>query len=148
MRAQRIITSLASLEWAALFTSFRRSAFRLEGLQHYSVPDEAEAFARFRADKDPKVDLSWWLGLAKNHTAAGRKMSWVRVVVESLSDYICFELVHFPLLAAAGDDIRIIAVAPGVWLTGVPSHDFWLFDDRDVWILRYDQDGAFVEAEL
>lgn len=144
----RRITSTASPEWADLFTGFTRSAFRLEGLQHYTAPDEAEAFARFRAGEDPDVDLSWWLDLAKGHTAAGRSMCRVRVVVEAPSDYTRFELAHFPTMVEAGDDIRIIAVAPGSWPGGVPHHDFWLFDDRDVWILEYDRDGGFVCAEL
>lgn len=40
------------------FTSFTRSAFRLEGLQHYTDLGEHEAFERFRAGKDPDVDLA------------------------------------------------------------------------------------------
>ncbi len=145
---RRVITSTASPEWAGLFTGFTRSAFRLEGLQHYTASGEQEAFARFRAGKDPKVDLSWWIGLAKGHTAAGRSMSRVRVVVEPPSDYTRFELAHFPAMAVAGDDIRIIAAAPGAWPPDVPQHDFWLFDDRDVWVLKYDGAGALLSAEL
>jgi hypothetical protein len=149
MGRPRIITSDTSPEWAALFTGFRHSAFRLEGLQHYTGPPaEAEAFARFHAGQDPQVDLSWWLGLARKHTAAGGTMSRVRVVVEPASPYTLFELELFPQLAAAGDDIQIIPVAPGAWPTGLPHYDFWLFDDQDVWILTYNEDGAFVQAEL
>jgi hypothetical protein len=146
--AHRIITSVASPEWVRLFTGFTHSAFRLEGLQHYTAPDEEEAFTRFRAGKDPEVDLSWWIGLAKGHTAAGRSMSRVRIVIEPPSDYTRFELAHFPAMAAAGDNIRIIAVSPGTWPADVPHHDFWIFDDRDVWILSYDDAGTFLSAEL
>jgi hypothetical protein len=146
--ARRMIASLASPEWAGLFTGFTSSAFRLEGLQHYTAPDETEAFARFRAGKDPKVDLSWWTGLARGHTAAGRSMSRVRVVIEPPSDYTRFELAHYPAMVAAGDDIRIIPTAPGTWPAGIPRHDFWLFDDHDVWILNYDAAGVFLSAEL
>ena len=59
--SRRIITSTGSPEWVGLFTSFTHSAFRLEGLQHYTAPDEEEAFARFRRGMDPEVDLSWWI---------------------------------------------------------------------------------------
>lgn len=144
----RVITSLASEEWVALFTGFTRSAFRLEALQHYTDPDEREAFARFRAGQDPQINLTWWTGMARKQTAAGKSMSRVRVIIEPPSDYTRFELVAYPVMAAAGDDIRIIAVRPGTWPTGVPHEDFWLFDDRDVWILRYDDDGVFLRAEL
>ena len=33
-------------------------------------------------------------------------------------------------------------------MTGLPDHDFWLFDDRDVSRMRYTADGAFIGGEL
>ena len=75
-------------------------------------------------------------------------MSRVRVVIEPPSDYTRFELAHFPAMAAAGDDIRVIAAAPGTWPPDLPRHDFWLFDDRDVWVLKYDGTGTFLRTEL
>lgn len=144
----RRIPSTASPEWAELFTSFTHSAFRLETLQHYAEPAEAEAFARFRTGKEPDLDMSWWLGLAERHTAAGRKMSRVRVVAEPPSAYTRFEFVYFPAMAAAGDDIRVIPVAAGSSPAGLPRQDFWLFDEHDVWILEYDGDGMLLGGEL
>lgn len=142
----RSITQLPGPEWAALLTGFTRSAFRLETLQHYTAPDEAEAFARFRAGQDPAIDLSWWTELARTHTAAGRTMARVRVIVEPPSDYTRFALLAYPLMAAAGDDIQIISAEPGSWPEGVPREDFWLFDDV-AWVMNYDADGAFVSAD-
>jgi hypothetical protein len=146
--ASRVITALPSEEWAALLTGFTRSAFRLEALQHYTAPDEQEAFARFCAGQDAEINLSWWTELARSHTTAGRTMSRVRIIIEPPSDYTRFELVAYPTMAAAGDDIRIIAVSPGAWPAGIPHEDFWLFDDRDVWVMRYAADGTFLRAEL
>lgn len=134
--ARRIISAIPGQEWAALLTGFTRSAFRLEGFQHYSAPDEVEALARFRAGEDPRIDLTWWTDLARKHTQAGRTMSRVRVIVEPPSEYTRFELVAYPVMAAAGDDIRVISVDPGRWPADVPHHDYWLFDDRDVWVDR------------
>lgn len=142
------ITSTSSPEWVALFTGFTRSAFRLEGLQHYAEPAEAEAVARFLAGQDPQVDLSWWLGLVKGHISADRSMSRVRLIEEPPTDYTRFELYCYPIMAEAGDDIRIISGAPDTVRRGLPFHDFWLFDDRNVWVLTYDLDGTFVCAEL
>ncbi|HEV2376240.1 MAG TPA: hypothetical protein VGS19_29230 [Streptosporangiaceae bacterium] len=146
--ARRVITTVGCPEWAGLFTGFTSSAFRLEGLQHYTAADEQEAFARFQAGLDPGVDLSWWCGLARGHRAAGRRMARVRVVAEPLTDYTRFELAHFPAFVEAGDDIRVIPVASGAWPRGLPRHDFWLFDDHEVWILAYDRAGTFLKAEL
>jgi hypothetical protein len=75
-------------------------------------------------------------------------MSRVRVIIEPPSDYTRFELVAYPVMAAAGDDIRIISVSPGRWPARVPHQDYWVFDDRDVWVLRYDDAGVFLRAEL
>lgn len=145
--AQRV-GNTATPEWEQLFTGFAHSAFRLETLQHYTEPDEAEAFARFQRGQDPQVDLSWWLALAREHTAAGHTMARVRVIVEPPSDYTRFELDAFPAMAAAGDDIRIISTTPGAWPAGIPRRDFWLFDDRDVWLLDYDTSGRLHGADL
>jgi hypothetical protein len=145
---RRVITAIPGEEWATLFTGFTRSAFRLETLQTYTAPDEEEALARFRAGEDPQIDLAWWTDLARKQTAAGRTMSRVRVIIEPPSEYTRFALVAYPVMAAAGDDIRIISVSPGSWPTDVPRHDFWLFDDRDLWFLNYDQAGVLRSAEL
>lgn len=146
--AGRVINAIPGGEWAKLFTGFTGSAFRLETFQHYSAPDEVEALARFRSGQDPRIDLAWWTDLARKHTQAGRTMSRVRVIIEPPSEYTRFELVAYPVMAAAGDDIKIISVRPGNWPANVPHHDYWLFDDRDVWVLNYDSDGVLRSAEL
>ena len=74
-------------------------------------------------------------------------MSRVRVIIEPPSDYTRFALLAYPVMAAADDDIQIIAASPGTWPDGVPREDFWLFDD-DVWVMNYDNNGPFVSAEL
>jgi hypothetical protein len=144
----RRIGSTDDAEWAALFTGFQRSAYRLEGLQHYAEPDEAEAFARFLNGEDPKLDMSWWLSLAAEHKAAGRNMTRVRVIVEPITDYTRFELAHYPAMDAAGETIRVITTAGGSWPAGVPPHDYWLFDERDLWLMNYAPDGSLLFAEL
>lgn len=146
--ASRVITAIPGEEWGKLFTGFISSAFRLETVQHCSAPDEVEALARFRAGEDPRIDLTWWTGLARKHTQAGRSMSRVRVIIEPPSEYTRFELLAFPVMADAGDDIRVISTSSGNWPANVPHHDFWLFDERDVWILNYDSDGFLHSAEL
>jgi hypothetical protein len=146
--AGRVISAIPGEEWAQLFTGFTGSAFRLETFQHYSAPDEVEALARFRAGEDPHIDLAWWTDLARKHTQAGRTMSRVRVITEPPSEYTRFELIAYPVMAAAGDDIKVISVRPGDWPANVPRYDYWLFDDRDVWVLNYDSGGVLRSAEL
>lgn len=144
----RWIRPADTAEWLSLFEGFTKSAYRLEGLQTYDATGEEEAFARFLADGSYDLDLSWWTSMAKGHVEAGHKMTRVRVIVEPLSDYTRFELAGYPQMAAAGDEIRIIVAPEGGWPAGVPQHDYWLFDDRDVWLMHYDDAYAFVGAEL
>lgn len=133
--------------WGDLF-EFRSSAYRLETLQTYAEPEEAEAVARFLAGQDPGLDTSWWESLVSRHRAAGRTMTRVRVLCEPLSDYARFQLPYYARFARAGEDIRIIAATAGGWPGGLPCRDYWLFDDTDVWALTYTPAGVFQHADL
>ncbi|MFF1819292.1 DUF6879 family protein [Kribbella sp. NPDC058245] len=144
----RWIRPADTAEWLSLFADFSQSAFRLEGLQTYDATGEEEAVARFLADGTYDLDLSWWTSMARRHADAGHKMARVRVIVEPLTDYTRFELAGYPQMDAAGDEIRIIVAPEGTWPEGVPQHDYWLFDERYVWQMHYDEVFAFVGAEL
>jgi len=130
---------------AALFRNFRRSAFRLETLERYTVPQEAEWFATWRrTGRLPELtpDNDSWLRMVRDHTRAGRVMQRVRVVSTPLTDYERFELALFPPSLEAGEDIRVISRS-----TVRISEDFWLFDSQTAVMLRYDPAGRFLSAE-
>lgn len=130
--------------WRALFEGFTASAFRLEQLQTYDAPGENEAVERFIAGQPHGADTSWWTSLVRDHRKAGHTMSRVRVVTEPLTDYTRFELAVFPDLVAAGDEIRVLALDDD---TPAFPHDYWLFDDRDLWRMHYTDGGAYQGAE-
>ena len=48
----------------------------------------------------------------------------------------------------AGEDIRVLDLAERPRPAAVVDHDFWLIDDRDVLLMRYDASGRFMAAEL
>jgi len=145
----RRITSTDAPEWEVLFLNFTHSAFRLETLQHYSEPVEAEDFAQFLAGEyHADGDLSWWGDKTRKHAAAGHHMSRVRIVIEPLTNYTRFEIIDFPRMVDAGDDIRIIAMSEGEWPDGLPHEDYWLIDEHDIWLMVYDDQGALRYAEL
>ncbi|MGI5126549.1 DUF6879 family protein [Pseudonocardia sp. CA-107938] len=145
----RWITSSSDPAWAALFTSFTKSAFRLEGQQIYDSESEREDFAKFLAGEpiDPSF-FEWARPKITAQIAAGRHQTTVRVVVEPQTDYTRFEMATYPEFVAMGEDIRVISVQAGEWPEGVPRHDYWLFDDRDVWRMHYREDCTFAGAEL
>jgi hypothetical protein len=134
-----------SVDLGALLQSFRQSAFRLETLAHYTVPQEEEWFAEWRrTGKLPELtpDNDSWLRMVRNHCAAGKRMQRVRVVSSPLTDYERFELALFPPSVAAGEEIRVVQRS-AVVLTA----DFWLFDESRAVMLRYDETGRFQGVE-
>lgn len=131
-----------------MFTGYVKSAFRLEAQQIYSNDQEDAALRRFIAGEPLDLDLSWAVPKVEAQIAAGRTQMTVRVVTEPATDYTRMELAVLPEFAAAGEDIRIISVTEGDWPSGVPRHDYWLFDDHDVWRMHYHENFRFAGAEL
>jgi hypothetical protein len=140
-------TTLDSAEWLSLFTDIEESWFRLETLQVYTVDYEQEGIREFlrtgRLDREP----GRWQHMLQRHSKAGRNIQRVHVIEEPLTDYLRYELAAYEQNVGAGEDIRLIAVSPPEWPSGLPrATDFWLFDDREVWDMGYDNLGHFLSA--
>ncbi|MER6627612.1 DUF6879 family protein [Streptomyces sp. NPDC000987] len=137
---------LAGEEFGRLFETFERTAFRLETLAVYDVDEEREEIARFLAGEDMGSD--WddnpWV---RSMTDKGKSVSRVHVLRSPLTDYLRYELAAYPGNIKAGESIGIIDLAEQE-VTGLPDHDFWLFDDRDVYRMHYTPEGKFVGGEL
>lgn len=131
----------------SLFTTFQRSAFRLETLDAYLIDSEAVSLRLFREGRPPPA---WrrdrpWLQTVRDATAAGKVMQRVRLICGSMTEYQRFECEWgYPDNEQAGEDIRILELASGDGLVGMPDHDFWLFDDAIVVRLEYDEAGRFL----
>jgi hypothetical protein len=134
--------------WAELFTSYRETAFRWECQQVYCSPAEDADLANFLAGRPLDTDWSFQQRTSVPQRAAGRVKTRVRLVVEPPTPYTRYELAVFPTLQALGTDIRILAVGMGEWPDDLPHHDFWLFDDRDLWVMHYYENFRFAGAEL
>lgn len=144
----RRIESVTSAEFNSLFTGFEHTAYRLETLQVYDVGYEDESYAAFLAGHPLPTDRAKneWTAMLTAAADAGKAFQRVHVVTEPLTDYVCYEIEwSYAPNVAAGDDVRIVVGTPGQ--LGLPDHDYWLFDSRDLWVMRYDGDGRFVAAE-
>lgn len=132
-----------------LFTGLSESWFRLETLQDYSAGDTAPQ-QEFLAGRPRRPVPSSWETMIRDHVAAGRTLQRVHVVREPLTDYVRWELHAYQATVEAGEDVRVIPVPDGgSWPPGVPEgYDFWLFDDRDVWSMDYDDTGRLLACEL
>ncbi|MEU8538443.1 DUF6879 family protein [Streptomyces sp. NPDC048717] len=133
-------------EFGRLFEIFERTAFRLETLDVYDVEDEREEMSRFFAGEDmgPEWEDNPWV---RSMTDQGKQVSRVHVLASPLTEYLRYELAAYPGNIKAGESIGIVDRAEQA-AEGLPDHDFWLFDDRDVYRMHYTEAGAFVGAEL
>jgi len=135
--------------WSRYFRDFSSSAFRLERLQTYTMPDEVDDLAAFKQGQLPPADYHYgWLDTVADAKQRGKTMRRVRIVTRPLSFYTKWEFVWgFAYNVRAGEDIRILDTTdhPG---PGLPDHDFWFFDERQVVQLLYRPDGTQEGREL
>lgn len=149
----RRITNLDSTEFAALFTGFKHTAYRLETLQHYGVGYEDESFRAFASGKplaaDPARDE--WGATIRGAVAQGKSFERVHLVNEPLSEYLRYEMAWwYGPNAELGDNVRILPAhrqTTGELATLGTLSDYWLFDSSDLWIMNYGGDGSFRCAE-
>lgn len=140
---------LAVDDFNQLFASFLHTAFRLETLQIYRVGGLDERFEAFLAGEPmaPRTpETSPWLRQVADNAAAGRRTYRVHVVDRPLSDYVRYELDSYKANVACGEDVYIADRNAHPDLA--PLHeDFWLLDDRDLILMRYDEEGHWLGAE-
>ena len=139
---------LTNQEYARLFDTYERTAFRLETRLRYNADDEREAVRCF-LNGEP-IDLDWlrpWLHQVNAAARRGRRMQRVRLITNPPSDYLRFALWTTPHLIKAGDEIRYLPEERAQDLN-LPRHDFWIFDSRRVVRLHFDTEDRFAAADL
>lgn len=135
-------------EWSDLLSSYRTSSYRLEAQQAYASPAENALLEQFLAGRLTMPSFEWRLSRFRERQAAGATKTTVRVVVEPPTDYTRMELAIYPAVVAGGEDVRVIPVTRGEWPDGLPTHDYFVFDEEDVWRMHYNDDLTFRGAEL
>lgn len=127
-----------------LFNDFKESAFRLETLPEYNVPDETEAREYFHANGIlPEGHNDEWLKLIGQNVSAGKTMKRLRLLKLPLTEYEQFEMAAYKENIAAGEQIRFLKNKKLKLI-----QDFWAFDNT--WIARmlYDERGAWLGADV
>ena len=127
-----------------------RSAFRLERLNAYSVPGEADDLARYlRGEPGPDMaKKAVWLETLRRERAAGIRRYRVRVLSRPLAPYVRFECEWgYTLNSGAGEEIYIADRTSRPPLDLPVDHDFWLLDDDHVLRLHYDDAGTPIGAD-
>jgi hypothetical protein len=140
---------LRGAAFAALFSSFTRSAQRLETRDRYAGDQVLfEQWLRGQLDEPELADkVAAWLGSVRATTAAGGRFERVRVVSEPPTDYQRFALATCRASTAAGEDIRYLDRALAV-AHDLPAHDFWLFDGVRLALLYFTADDRMLGAQV
>lgn len=130
----------------ALFDAFTRSAYRLETLPAYAIPDEDPSYRAWldgTARPERSVRTSPWMRRIAVTTAAGKTWSRTRVLDTPLTDYQRFQMPAYLESQAVGEQIRIVRRGE----VDDTRPDFWLFDDETdspwaIWMI-YSDSGEF-----
>lgn len=133
-------------EFADLFRSFERSAWRWECQGTYREPDEQAPLQAWRDGHPDYAFMQPWLDQIRELRAAGKTFERVRMMTDPPTDYLRWMFQVTPLNIEAGEDIRWIGEGHARKL-GAPREDFYLFDDRTVAVLHFDDNGV-AGAEL
>src|SRR4051812_1234147 len=137
-------------ELQRMLRKVERSVFRLETLNSYTAPGEADMLRTFSEGRPmpPRgPDTDPWLRMVADSVQAGRSWSRVHVLDRPLSDYLRFELLGYRGNVAAGEDVRIADRADVPESLSTLTSDFWLLDDAIAVIVEYDEDGRRLSME-
>jgi hypothetical protein len=134
--------------WRTFFDGHEREAFRLETRQSYGVESERAEYDHYLATGELDIpDSDQWLTRLRRFRETGRWVGRVHVLHRPLTDYLRYEFAVYGFTVTAGEDVRILDVTD-MPDPGLPKQDFWLFDERSVVVMEYDDDGNQLGREL
>ena len=137
--------SLDPTEFSALFEGVKRSAWRWECQGDYST--DHQKVENWLSGRVARGEYSDWFRYIQEITSEGILFERVRMVTEPLTDYLVWMLAVTNRNVDAGEDIRWCKES-SVKELGMPSYDFYIFDDNRVVILRHDEEKNFTHAEI
>ncbi|MGH3720805.1 MAG: DUF6879 family protein [Pseudonocardiaceae bacterium] len=132
-----------------LIDNVKISAFRLETLPHYLVPQDAEEFTAWnagqpRTPRTPKTHE--YLAEIQRDVARGIRWYRVHILDQPLTAYLRFELCGYLANQAAGEEIYVLDRDTHPDLADL-HEDFWLYDDKIPVRMVYDDEGHFLHPE-
>ncbi|WP_406200759.1 hypothetical protein OH807_20200 [Kitasatospora sp. NBC_01560] len=132
------------------FDEFETEAFRLETLDDYSQSGGIEAYEAFLAGEPQPESFksAAWLDTVRNATDAGKRMYRVHILSRPLTPYLRFELGWgYRRNVEAGEEFFILDATDRE--NPVPdAPDFWMFDNRTVGAMSYDDQGKYLGTDF
>jgi len=128
----------------------KESAFRLETLPQYLVPQKAERFAMWNSGEPlpPRTpENSKWLARLQRDSTTGFRWYRVHILDQPLTSYLRFELYSYLEGMAVGNEIYVADRDSHPELKEF-HEDFWLYDNETAVRMIYDDEGHFLYPEL
>ncbi|MGH3825753.1 MAG: DUF6879 family protein [Pseudonocardiaceae bacterium] len=132
-----------------LIDNVKISAFRLEALPQYLVPQEAEELAAWSAGqpRTPRTPRTHeYLAEIQRDVARGIRWYRVHILDQPLTAYLRFELCGYLANQAAGEEIYVVDRDTHPDLDDL-HEDFWLYDDKIAVRMAYSAEGHFLHPE-
>jgi hypothetical protein len=116
--------------------------------QTYGMSDEQADLTLFLSGApQPENYNDDWHAYIRSHVTAGKTVQRVKLIRRPYTDYTRFLMEWgVPGNVAAGEDYRIIDVSQGEHVE-LPDQDFWLFDEKLVIRLDFDEAGGLSGIE-
>lgn len=135
---------------ARIVDGAEESAFRLETLSQYLVPQEEEEFTAWRSGQPVEMktpETSSWLAHVADRVAHGIRWYRVHILDHPLSEYSRYEVWGYSANQSAGEEIYLADRAAHPDLQDL-REDFWLVDNQIAVRMLYDDEGRFLRPEL
>lgn len=141
-------------EFEQMLASFAQSAWRFEAQPAYWVGYERKQFDLFLAGEpepaDRNADFAAWFTQIAGQVADGKTIGRVRIVEEPPTDYQRWMLWMDRWNTEAGETIQYLTrnAARAAGLPVDDGRDWWLFDDRRLMVMYFDDEHRRVRVEL
>lgn len=134
------------------FNNYKDYAFRMETLPVYKVAGEWDDYQSFLKTKklNQSDDLkSFILGIEKMITNSNKRHIRTRVYPEFINSYLEFETkIGYIPQSKIGVEFNFIKKDDFEKLENIYNlQDFWLFDDKYLFLMNYSDDGVFINSE-
>lgn len=126
------------------------SIYRQESLELYTVDSDADNVRRYLAGLDGP---SWaqgddWMDQLGDERRLGIRRYRVHIWQSPIGEYLRYECEWgYAYTTKAGEEVYILDTAETPRPPGLPDTEFWLYDDRHVVLMHYDDQGRFIDAE-
>lgn len=142
-----------NLNLGDLFSSFKKSAKRLELLQEYHIEgDEWDSFQKFVNGETScsYPELVEWNEQLAEWTKQGKTIERVRLLDSPLSNYLKYEIFEgYVPSSQVGQKINFISRKQLEKVAGKKKlKDFWIFDDKYVFEMDYDENHNYCGGRI